>query len=256
MAEKRMFAKTIIDSDAFLDMPTTSQLLYFHLSMRADDDGFINKPKSIMRMVGASDDDLKILFMKKFVIPFESGIVVIKHWRINNYIRQDMYHKTPYQDEFEQLMFDENGAYTLRTCNETVTNSLRNSNELTTQYRLDQKRIDKTRIEKHKYGQYKNVLLSDDEMESLKKEFPDYQERIERVSAYCASTGKSYKNYLATIRNWARKEAPKKEETKPKKLIKKKKLTKEEKKEQERLQTLMDNIDNYTGDGMGQKEVK
>lgn len=215
MAEKRMFAKTIIDSDAFLDMPTTSQLLYFHLSMRADDDGFINKPKSIMRMVGASDDDLKILFMKKFVIPFESGIVVIKHWRINNYIRQDMYHKTPYQDEFEQLMFDENGAYTLRTCNETVTNSLRNSNELTTQYRLDQKRIDKTRIEKHKYGQYKNVLLSDDEMESLKKEFPDYQERIERVSAYCASTGKSYKNYLATIRNWARKEVPKKEETIP-----------------------------------------
>ena len=84
MAERRMFAKTIIDSDAFLDMPLSSQSLYFHLSMRADDDGFINNPRKIQRMIGASDDDLKLLIAKRFIIPFESGIVVIKHWRIHS----------------------------------------------------------------------------------------------------------------------------------------------------------------------------
>ena len=88
MAERRMFSKSIIDSDLFLDMPATTQMLYFHLAMRADDDGFINDPKRIMRMIGASDDDMRILIAKQFVILFDSGIVVIKHWRIHNYIVQ------------------------------------------------------------------------------------------------------------------------------------------------------------------------
>lgn len=113
MAERRMFAKTIIDSDAFLDMPLSTQALYFHLSMRADDDGFINNPKKIQRMVGCSDDDLKLLCAKNFIIPFESGIVVIKHWRIHNYIRNDRYKPTTYADEKAQLTVKENGAYTL-----------------------------------------------------------------------------------------------------------------------------------------------
>ena len=91
MAERRMFSKSIIDSDLFLDMPATTQMLYFHLAMRADDDGFINNPKRIMRMIGASDDDMRILIAKQFVILFDSGIVVIKHWRIHNYIRSDRY---------------------------------------------------------------------------------------------------------------------------------------------------------------------
>ena len=111
MAERRMFAKTIIDSDAFLEMPTTSQLLYFHLAMRADDDGFVNKPKSLMRMVGCKDDDLKLLFVKKFLIPFESGVVVIKHWKIHNYIRKDTYTETKYKEEKNALELDENCAY-------------------------------------------------------------------------------------------------------------------------------------------------
>lgn len=112
MAERRMFAKTIIDSDAFLDMPLSTQALYFHLSMRADDDGFINNPKKIQRMLGASDDDLKILLSKKFLIPFESGVCVIKHWRIHNYVRNDRYKKTLYQEEKQHLEIKENGAYT------------------------------------------------------------------------------------------------------------------------------------------------
>jgi hypothetical protein len=111
MAERRMFAKTIIDSDAFLEMPATAQLLYFHLSMRADDDGFINNCKSIMRNTGSKEDDLKILLAKKFVIIFDSGIVVIKHWRIHNYIQNDRKHETKYKQELESLELDENKAY-------------------------------------------------------------------------------------------------------------------------------------------------
>lgn len=112
MAERRMFAKTIIDSDLFLDMPQSTQLLYFHLSMRADDDGFINNPKSIMRNVKCNEDDLKLLATKQFIIPFENGVVVIKHWRIHNYIKSDRYKSTPYQNEKSQLSL-ENNTYVL-----------------------------------------------------------------------------------------------------------------------------------------------
>ena len=108
-----MFAKTIIDSDAFLDMPLSTQALYFHLSMRADDDGFINNPRKIQRMIGSSDDDLKLLLAKNFVIPFPTGVVVIKHWRIHNYIRADRKKDTAYPEEMEMLTVKKNGAYTL-----------------------------------------------------------------------------------------------------------------------------------------------
>lgn len=113
MSERRMFAKTIIDSDAFLDMPISARLLYYDLGMRADDDGFVNSPKKIMRMCGATNDDMNILILRKFIIPFESGIVVIKHWRIHNYIRKDTYNETNYKDEKSLLEFDENKAYKL-----------------------------------------------------------------------------------------------------------------------------------------------
>lgn len=109
-----MFAKTIIDSDPFLDMPLSTQALYFHLSMRADDDGFINNAKKIQRMIGASDDDLRMLAAKRFIIPFESGIVVIKHWKIHNYIRGDRKKDTVYPEEMALLTEKENGAYSLK----------------------------------------------------------------------------------------------------------------------------------------------
>lgn len=113
MAERRMFAKTIIDSDAFIDMPVTARLLYYDLAMRADDDGFVNSPKKIMRMIGSSLDDLNILVMRKFIIPFDNGIVVIKHWRIHNYIRQDTYSETKYKEQKALLELDENKSYRL-----------------------------------------------------------------------------------------------------------------------------------------------
>ena len=115
MAERRMFAKTIIDSDAFLDMPLSTQALYFHLSMRADDDGFINNAKKIQRMLGCSDDDMKILLAKNFIIPFETGVCVIKHWKIHNLIQKDRYKPTVYGELKNQLSLKNNNVYTLDT---------------------------------------------------------------------------------------------------------------------------------------------
>lgn len=132
MAERRMFAKTIIDSDAFLDMPLSAQSLYFHLAMRADDDGFINNPKKIQRMIGAADDDLKLLIAKRFVLVFESGVIVIKHWRLHNTLRKDRYKPTIYQEEFQKLSLKDDGGYTDRLpigC-QTVAKRLPNGNQL------------------------------------------------------------------------------------------------------------------------------
>ena len=111
MAEKRMFAKSIVLTDAFLDMPMSARCLYFTLSMLADDDGFVGSPKSIMRQCGASQDDLMILLSKRYVLAFDSGVLVIKHWLINNYLRPDRYHPTTYQEELAMLTTDEKGAY-------------------------------------------------------------------------------------------------------------------------------------------------
>ena len=110
-AERRMFAKTIVLSDAFLDMPLSARCLYFTLGMLADDDGFINSPKSVMRQCGASEDDLRVLLSKKFVLAFESGVIVIKHWRINNYLREDRRRDTKYVEEKGELIINENGSY-------------------------------------------------------------------------------------------------------------------------------------------------
>ena len=107
-----MFAKTIVLSDAFLDMPATTRCLYFTLGMVADDDGFVNTPRSIMRQIGSSDDDMKLLIAKRFVLVFDSGVIVIKHWRMNNYLQKDRVKPTAYQEEFSTLTLDKNGAYT------------------------------------------------------------------------------------------------------------------------------------------------
>lgn len=134
-----MFSLQIVDSDAFLDMPASSQLLYFHLSMRADDDGFISNPKKILRMIGSGEDDLKVLLAKRFILDFQSGVVVIKHWRIHNYIQNDRYHETKYIEEKNGLIVKGNGAYT--ECIQSVT-------ETDTEVRLGKVRLGKARLEK------------------------------------------------------------------------------------------------------------
>lgn len=113
MANKRMFTMKIVDSDSFLDMPLSTQCLYFHLNMRADDDGFIGNPKRICKLVGCNDDDLKLLIAKRFVLVFDNGVIVIKHWRMHNTIQKDRYTPTTYSDELKQLGIKDNKSYTL-----------------------------------------------------------------------------------------------------------------------------------------------
>lgn len=224
MAERRMFAKTIIDSDAFIDMPLSTQALYFHLSMRADDDGFINNPRKIQRMVGASDDDLKVLIMKRFIIPFESGIVVIKHWKIHNYIRNDRYKPTVYSEEMAMLTKKENGAYT-----ELDTDGIPSDNQAV--YQLDtQVSIGKGSIELGKGsgsvvddtataadnqlkclgGMGKNVVyLSDNQFESLLDTLglDAFNRYIERLATFIIDKNAHVKNHYDTIMKWYREDS-------------------------------------------------
>ena len=134
MAQKRMFSNSVVQSDEFLEMPDSSQNLYFHLSMQADDDGFVDKWKSIMRMTGKKEDDLKILIAKSFVIPFDTGVLVIRHWRLNNYLQKDRYKETIYKNEKSRLTIDKSNVYNLDT--ECI-------------HSIDKNRIDKISIEKN-----------------------------------------------------------------------------------------------------------
>lgn len=186
MASRRMFSLGIIDSDAFMDMPLSTQALYFHLSMRADDDGFINNPKKIKRMIGASDDDLKVLTAKGFTIPFESGILVITHWKIHNTIQNDRYKETVYLIEKAELHTEKNKAYSLNN------QCFQNVSKMETQTRQDKTRLDKASIDKNRLEQtnsWKDVLpdgtiyelLSDDERKNIELKYDSVLELIDLV---------------------------------------------------------------------------
>ena len=207
MAERRMFAKTIIDSDAFLDMPLSTQALYFHLSMRADDDGFINNPKKIQRMISCTEDDLKLLCAKNFIIPFESGIVVIKHWRIHNYIQKDRYKSTVYKEERELLAVKDNGAYTLDT------ECIQDGTTLEPQVRLGKDRIGKVKKET------RFAPPSVDEVAAYIAE-KGYSVDAEAFVDFYQSKGwrvgnQSMKDWKAAVRTWNKREKPAKAKTAP-----------------------------------------
>ena len=219
MANKRMYTKDITDSDAFIEMSSAAQALYFHLNQGADDDGFNNQVQIAMMKAHASTDDLKILMAKNYVIRFESGVIVIKHWRLHNTLRKDRYTPTNYQEELRLLGIKENGVYTLgcQTVAERLPGGCPSIGKVSV---VESSVVEDSVVEvaeaappkpiRHKYGAYKNVLLTDEDFSKLQNEFPhDYSERIERLSEYIASTGKKYKSHLATIRSWARKEQPK-----------------------------------------------
>lgn len=182
MAEKRMFTQKIIDSDAFLDMPLSSQALYFHLNMRADDDGFVNNPKRIQRTIGASEDDLKLLCAKRFVIGFESGVIVIKHWRMHNTLRKDRYNPTQYQEELARLDIKGNNAYTERIyelpepeVEAVATKRQPNGNHLATQYRED--KDSKEKISRDKGSR----------CDSAESESPTCQQIVDLYNSICKS---------------------------------------------------------------------
>lgn len=211
MAERRMFAKTIIDSDAFLDMPLSTQSLYFHLSMRADDDGFINNPKKIQRMVGCGDDDLKLLMAKRFILVFDSGVIVIKHWKIHNYIRNDRYKPTLYQEEKAELAEKNSKAYTFKTEVIESENHLGIPDDNRMGYQMDtQVRLGKDRLVK---GKKKNSVEQSSTMSELfEKIWKTYPKKTNKKKAReqflkkfkteedLEPFKKGYKNYLAYIK--------------------------------------------------------
>ncbi len=186
IAERRMFAKTIIDSDLFLDMPSSTQCLYFHLSMRADDDGFINNPKKIQRMVGSGDDDLKLLIAKNFIIPFESGVVVIKHWKIHNYIQKDRYKETLYKDEKLQLSTGKNKEYILGIPNDNNmdTKCIHDVSNSETQVRLGKVRLGKYSLPTEEKDVSK--LVDNSKSEKLSSMSRLYQENIGMINGIVA----------------------------------------------------------------------
>jgi len=164
MAQRRMFSKKIVETDLFNDMPVTAKYLYFYLNMEADDDGFVGNPKTIKMISGATDDDFKILIAKKYIIPFESGVIVIKDWLVHNYIRPDTYSKTVYKDELDQLSKDSNKAYILEL-QDPSTGRIRDVDDPSTQDRLGQDRIGKDKIDKDSQNQEKDD--SDSEIHNL-----------------------------------------------------------------------------------------
>jgi len=153
MAERRMFAKSIVLSDVFVSMPATTQLLYYQLGVCADDDGFIGNPHSIVRQCCATEDDLKILIAKRFLLEFPSGVVVIKHWKINNYIQKDRYRRTTYIEELMCLELDEKMAYI-----ESKNPCMENVYKMYTQVRLGKVRLGKDKLTMPTYNEEDNVL--------------------------------------------------------------------------------------------------
>ena len=209
MAEKRMFSKTIIDSDAFLDMPLSTQSLYFHLSMRADDEGFINNPKKIQRMIGSSDDDLKLLIAKRFLIMFESGVIVIKHWKIHNYIQNDRFKETVYLDEKSQLRLKENKAYTLLDTN-CIQNVSGNVYSLEPQIRLDKNSIDKNIYMDLKFidNVIEKVKITQEQYDKLKTKYAKdlLHNQIVALDNYIVNgKGSKYKDHYRTLNTWCNK---------------------------------------------------
>ncbi|MGN0505426.1 MAG: hypothetical protein ACI4FZ_02630, partial [Lachnospiraceae bacterium] len=141
MAERRMFSKTIIDSDAFLSMPLSAQALYFHLVMRADDDGFVNGSQRILRTIGACEEDIKPLLENQLLIAFDSGVMVIRHWKLHNSIRKDRYTDTIYQSEKRLLLEDKRGVYSMMPKRRTATKCQPDDNQLATKCQPDDNQL-------------------------------------------------------------------------------------------------------------------
>ena len=207
MAERRMFTKKITNSDAFIDMPLSTQALYFHLNMEADDDGFNSSPKKVQRMIGASDDDLRLLFAKNFVIPFESGVVVIKHWKLHNYIQNDRYKETVYLEEKRLLETKENKVYTL-----VDTNCIQNG--YTGKDRIVKNSIDKNSIEIDKNN---NIVIAnandnvtqtqlEEEFKTLWNVYPNKKSKANALKAYIKTRkkGTTYDEVLIGLENYVK----------------------------------------------------
>lgn len=208
MAERRMFAKSIIDTDAFLSMPLSTQALYFHLCMRADDDGFVSNPRKIQRMISCTEDDLKLLVGKRYILVFESGVIVIKHWKLHNYIRKDTYRETLYSEEKAELFEKPDGVYTdhpietpLRIRDDSVDGSL-------TQDRIGKDRIGKDRLDNTGASRPRFTPPTMDEVFDYCKQRGNTVD-AQRLFDYYTSNGwmvgkNRMKDWKAAVRTWER----------------------------------------------------
>ena len=188
MARKRMFDLEIINQDSFLDLPMESKALYFLLGMEADDEGFV-APRKVLRLYGGTEDSLKVLIAKNFIIPFSTGVIVITDWKRNNYLDKKRVKETIYQEEKKQLNYNEKTEKY-----ECLTN---------VKQMLNENRIEENSIY-NIYGEFKNVKLKKEEYAKLEKS--NLLPYIEKLSSYIASKGKKYKSHYATILTWARKD--------------------------------------------------
>lgn len=200
MAQRRMFSMQVIDTDQFLDMPPSSQCLYFHLGMRADDDGFVASPRKIMKITNSSDDDYKLLLAKQFVIPFASGICVIRHWRIHNYIQSDRYHETIYKDERRQLAISNNHYETLDT------ECIQDVSKVDTEVRLGKVSRGKERKSAPKKIKHETlgVPMNETRYRNLCEQHgtDDVERYLQKVADWASTYGKSVKDYAAAAGNW------------------------------------------------------
>lgn len=213
MRNKRMFSVDIVDTDKFLDMPTSTQALYFHLGMRADDDGFVTSPKKILAVSGCNNDDLKLLIAKNFIIPFESGVIVITDWKINNYLRSDRYTPSRCIEEKKNLV-EINGEYQIISAG--IPNVNQCVTDVATQKRIEEKRIEKNRRDKGEYQQiadmYNNTCvsfphltkLSENRKKAIKARLKtytleDFQKLFEMAEASGFLKGQNDRNWSATF---------------------------------------------------------
>ena len=199
-----MFSLQIVDTDAFLEMPLSTQALYFHLVMRADDEGFIDNPKRIMRLIGCQDDEMKVLIAKRFILIFESGVIVIKHWLIHNTIRMDRFNQTVYTDEKSLLSIKENKAYT-DNGNQLVTKWQPNGNQMETQVKLSKVKLSKDSKGKNKFlpPTYEDVSNYCSE----RKNKVDPQKFIDFYESKGWMVGKNkMKDWQASVRTWEKSE--------------------------------------------------
>lgn len=209
MAQRRMFSKKITDTDMFLDMPATAQNLYFHLNMHADDDGFLGNAKTIQRMIGANEDDLKLLVAKKFLIMFPDGVTVIRDWRIHNYIRSDRYRSTIYSNHKKQLSVDENQRYQLNGGVKEVGMTSGIPSDIPEGYtgkvrlgkdRLGQDRIGKVRLGKDSLTRLDETKQNNNSSSDDEQPAPDYKTSFEKIwKKYPNKQGKrdAFRHYRA-----------------------------------------------------------
>ena len=232
MAGRRMFTDKVVESDAFTDMPLSAQALYFHFNMEADDDGFVNNPKRICRSLGASEDDLKILIGKRFLLSFESGIIAIKDWRMHNLLRKDRYTETLYKDEKNMLILKENGAYT-EADNQMATTWQPNDNHLATQVSISKASIGECKgVEVSGNGNHDDtqpvdnsvdnsfsfvggelgkgvVLLTEAQQDALldKLGFDAFNHYVDKLSRFIIEKKATVSNHYSTILKWASEDA-------------------------------------------------